>query len=71
MFDKKTGILFIVFRKLKKIFNILQPSQLILNFERGLINAVRLEFEWASIKRCLFHFGQAIYGREFKAWALY
>ncbi len=52
-----------LFEKLLEMINNYEPKQIIIDFERGLINSIATSFPSSKVYGCNFHFGQMIWRR--------
>jgi len=58
--DKKENTYKLMFQALKSLIPNLNPLNIMMDFEKGAMNAVKFEFPNASINGCFFHLSQCV-----------
>jgi len=59
--DKKENTYKLMFQALKSLISNLSPLNIMMDFEKGAMNAVKFEFPNASINGCFFHLSQCVW----------
>lgn len=59
--DKKENTCKLMFQVLKSLMPNLNPLNIMMDFEKAAMNAVKFEFPNASINRCFFALSQCVY----------